>query len=208
MFCPGCGLEDQQSNKFCRACGIDMRPVRSALARPDSITESAMSARDEIGRAVAAKIREARSPAELETVAETVLPEVEKFLESPAEKRLRRLRNGTVVASIGVGVAIALSIIAVFQQKEEFIFLAGLGLITFFIGIGLIVNGVFLTVPKRSLPESKESFDDEPQLSPQAAFVEMPGRTETRDLVPSVTEHTTKHLKRETKSEPRAAADG
>ncbi|MDQ3749938.1 MAG: zinc ribbon domain-containing protein, partial [Acidobacteriota bacterium] len=103
MFCPSCGLEERQLNQFCRACGADLRPVRNALERPDNITQSAASARDEIGRAVAAKIREFKSAKELAEVAEEVLPEIEKFLESPEEKRLRRIRNGMMVASIGLG---------------------------------------------------------------------------------------------------------
>jgi len=100
MFCPSCGLEERQLNQFCRACGADLRPVRNALERPDNITQSAVSARDEIGRAIAAKIREFNSTKELAKVAEEVLPEIEKFLESPEEKRLRRIRNGIMVASI------------------------------------------------------------------------------------------------------------
>src|SRR4051812_49110786 len=110
MFCPGCGLEERQANQFCRACGTDLRHVRQTLERVDNITASAVSARDEIGRAVAARIREAESMHELKKVAEDVLPEIEKFLESPAEKRLRRLRVGTLVSSIGAGASIALTI--------------------------------------------------------------------------------------------------
>lgn len=112
MFCPGCGLEEKQSNQFCRACGTDLRLVRLGLERPDNITASAVSARDEIGRAVAAKIREAESIGHLKIVADDVLPEIEKFLESPAEKRLRRVRSGTIVASIGLGATIAFALVA------------------------------------------------------------------------------------------------
>ncbi len=83
MFCPSCGLEEKQSNQFCRACGSNLNSVRAALARPDSITQSAASARDEIGRAIAFKIREAKSPGELATVAEDVLPEIENFSNRP-----------------------------------------------------------------------------------------------------------------------------
>ena len=68
MYCPDCGLEDKQSNQFCRACGTDLRPVRSAIAQPDTITASAASARDEIGRAFAAKIRDSRNPEDLAVV--------------------------------------------------------------------------------------------------------------------------------------------
>lgn len=204
MFCPGCGLEELQSNQFCRSCGTDMRVIRNAMAMPDSITASAASAREEIGRAVAAKIRETKSTKELAKVTEEVLPEIEKFLESPEEKRLRRLRNGTIISSIGLGVAIALSILSTFGnvfdgKQEEFLFLAGLGLITFFIGIGFVLNGVFLSVPKHSLPERNPHFEpDTLPAQPPQGFLEMPARAETNDLFPSsVTENTTKHLKNE-----------
>src|ERR1041384_4600600 len=106
MFCPGCGSEERQASLYCRACGTDLRQVRVSLERPDSITASAVTAREEIGRAVAQRIREVQDARELKKVAEDVLPEIEKFLESPEEKRLRRMRAGVVVASIGVGVTI------------------------------------------------------------------------------------------------------
>jgi uncharacterized membrane protein YvbJ len=54
MFCPSCGLEEGQLNQFCRACGADLRVVQVALETPDNITQSAVSAREEIGRAIAA----------------------------------------------------------------------------------------------------------------------------------------------------------
>ena len=148
MYCPECGKEENQAVPFCRACGTDLRPVRVAVETPDSITASAMSARDEIGRAVAAKIRETQDTYELKKVAEDVLPEIEKFLESPEEKRLRRMRLGMLIASIGIGAAIGLSLVAVFSRKEEFLFLAGFGFITLFVGLGFLLNGVYLTVPK------------------------------------------------------------
>ncbi len=105
MFCPNCGIEETSVNQFCRACGTDLRSVRFAVESPDSITASAASARDEIGRAVAFKIRETQSVKELKKVVEEVLPEIEKFLESPEEKRLRRVRVGTLISSIGLGAA-------------------------------------------------------------------------------------------------------
>src|SRR5260370_14759877 len=103
MFCPSCGSEERQVSQYCRACGTDLRPVRLSLERPDSITASAVSAREDIGRAVAEKIREVEDADELKRVAEDVLPKIEKFLESPEERRLRRMRAGVIIASIGVG---------------------------------------------------------------------------------------------------------
>src|SRR5260370_40968032 len=92
MFCPSCGSEERQASQFCRACGSDLRAVRVSLERPDSITASAITARQEIGRAIAEKNREGEDAYELKKVAENVLPQIEKILESHEEKRLRRVR--------------------------------------------------------------------------------------------------------------------
>src|SRR5215470_8122764 len=110
MYCPSCGSEERQLSQFCRACGTDLRVVRNSLERPDAITASAASAREQIGLAIADQIRQLRSGKDLERVAEDVLPQFEKFLESPEERRLRRLRAGVVTASIGF----ALSVITFF----------------------------------------------------------------------------------------------
>src|ERR1700686_5746570 len=103
MFCPSCGSEERQATQFCRACGTDLRAVRVSIERPDSITASAVSAREEIGRAIADKIREVEDSYDLKRVAEDVLPQIEKFLESSEEKRLRRIRAGIIVAASGFG---------------------------------------------------------------------------------------------------------
>ncbi|SRR5258705_4248828 len=103
MYCPSCGSEERQLSQFCRACGTDLRVVRTTLERPDAITASAASAREQIGMAVADKIRQMETVRDLETVAEDVLPHFEKFLESPEEKRLRRIRAGVITAAIGLG---------------------------------------------------------------------------------------------------------
>jgi len=195
MFCPDCGLEDKQSNQFCRACGSDLRSVRNAIERPDNITASAASARDEIGRAIAAKIRESRSAEELAVVAEEVLPEVEKFLESPEEKRLRRMRTGMLISSIGLGVAIGISIVSTLMKDGDAIFLAGLGIVCFFIGLGFILNGVFLTVPRKSLHDKSSDADSQRNLDGIRASTNDLVLPEAKNVFSSVTEHTTQHLK-------------
>ncbi len=195
MFCPDCGLEDKQSNQFCRACGGDLRSVRNAHARPDNITASAVSARDEIGRAVAAKIRESSSAAELAVVAEEVLPEVEKFLESPAEKRLRRMRAGMILSSIGLGTAIGISAVSLVMKDDDVIFLAALGVVAFFIGLGFILNGVFLTVPRKDLPDKSSDADSQRELDGTKAQTNDLVLPEASSTFSSVTEHTTRHLK-------------
>src|SRR6266704_1058542 len=136
MFCPGCGSEERQMSQYCRACGTDLRVVRVSLERPDSITASAVSAREDIGRAVAARIREFADARELKKVAEDVLPQIEKFLESPEEKRLRRMRAGVVVSAIGLGATIfmiLMSLVARPADVEGFLAGAGAAIVTFFL---------------------------------------------------------------------------
>ena len=141
MYCPSCGNEERQLSQFCRACGTDLRVVRNSLEHPDAITASAISAREQIGMAVADKIRQL-SAKDLERVAEDVLPPFEKFLESPEEKRLRRIRNGVITASVGLGASLVVALLAL--DKFELLPLITPWLITFFVGIGMIINGCFL----------------------------------------------------------------
>ena len=195
MFCPGCGLEEKNANQFCRACGADMRIVRAALERPDTITASAESAREEIGRSIAAKIRGTNSARELAVVAEDVLPEIEKFLESPAEKRMRRIRKGTIISFIGVGNAVAFTLVSIFV-KEDLLILAGMGVVCFFIGLSFFVNGLLFTVPKKSLADKSEEADTQRALDvADAQTTNELVLPENRNLFSSVTENTTRHLK-------------
>jgi hypothetical protein len=192
MYCPSCGSEERQLNQFCRACGTDLRVVRTSLERPDAITASAVSAREQIGLAVADQIRQLRSGKDLEHVAEDVLPSFEKFLESPEERRLRRLRAGVITASIGFA-ATAIAFIGVLGDSDFFPFMVP-GFITFMIGIGIIINGLLFTLPRKTLPGAtndalaQEALDSAQRLPNELA----PG---TRPHLASVTEHTTHHLK-------------
>lgn len=197
MFCPECGIEERQSNQFCRACGTDLRRVRGAIEMPDSVTASAASAREEIGRAIATKIRDTQSAEELSVVAEDVLPEIEKFLESPEEKRLRRMRLGMLLSSIGLGAAIGITFVSAFMGDRDVIFLAALGVITFFLGLGFILNGVLLTVPKKQMLDRSSDADSQRQLDGLRAEtneLSLPQPTAAASFH-SVTEHTTRHLK-------------
>ncbi len=195
MFCPDCGIEERQANQFCRACGTDLRNVRLAVETSDSITASAVSARDEIGRAVAAKIRETQGAYELKKVAEDVLPEIEKFLESPEEKRMRRMRVGMLLSCIGLGAAIGITLVSMVMKDSDVIFMAALGLVTFFLGLGFILNGVFLTVPKKCLADRSSDADSQRRLDGITGTTNDLKLPEPASLFSSVTENTTKHLK-------------
>lgn len=209
MYCPSCGSEERQLSQFCRACGTDLRIVRNSLENPDAVTQSAVSAREHIGMAVADKIRQMSTAKELERVAEDVLPHFEKFLESPEEKRLRRIRAGIVTAAIGLGATIILLVMA--MDKGDILPFVTPALITFLVGIGVIVNGLVFTVPNKSLPgdaydalsqkvlDSGANMNRLPYEAPAAASLPA-GTNLTNELTPSprsqpsITEHTTHHL--------------
>ncbi|MBP9110522.1 MAG: zinc ribbon domain-containing protein [Pyrinomonadaceae bacterium] len=198
MFCPECGIEDHNANQFCRACGVDLRRVRSTIEMPDSITASAATAREEIGRAIASKIREARGSDELAVVAEEVLPEIEKFLESPAEKRLRRMRTGVTIASIGLGVTVAILFAASFMVKrdEDFLFILSVGgIVTLFIGLGFLLNGFLLTVPKTDVQNRASDAEGQRILDSLGGTTNDLKLPEATSLFSSVTEETTTRLK-------------
>jgi hypothetical protein len=173
------------------------------LERPDAITESAVSARDHIGRAIADKIRMTESASELKKVAEEVLPEIERFLESPAERRLRRLRAGMIMAFIGLGGTLGGIVASLID--EGFIVLVIPGLIMLFIGLAVMLNGLMFTLPrKRVMDHADEALAQKTLDSALKAGIHATGlvpeapanalNPDERTLA-SVTEHTTHQLK-------------
>jgi hypothetical protein len=191
MFCPSCGSE--QRGQYCRSCGTDLWRVRNALEKPEAATASSISAHDEIGRAVAEKIREMKSVKDLSKVVEEVLPGIAEFLETPEEKRLRRIRTGVITAAIGLGAALAFAILGVLNKENGLFFVACLGLTTLLIGLGLLLNGWHFTTPQ------KLNKDQAPEPSAQTATDNLldlaPKPTAQQALFPpTVTEHTTHQL--------------
>ena len=211
MFCPNCGSEERQATQYCRACGVDLRAIRVSLERPDSITASAVSAREEIGRAVAQKIREVEDPKDLKAVAEDVLPQIEKFLESYEEKRLRRVRAGTIIAASGLGagtLGLIMSAVVTGPDIEAALWIGGLGITAFTLGLGFILNGLLFTKPRKALdnrsPDAKiQNLLDSAYTPPQVRSDETPMlRSPTTSNLgegkgASVTEHTTLNLKKD-----------
>ena len=204
MYCPSCGSDERQLSQFCRACGTDLRVVRNSLENPDAITQSAISAREHIGMAVADKIRQLSTAKDLETIAEDVLPEFEKFLESPEEKRLRRIRAGVISAAIGLGASLVVLLMAM-ENIQVFPYITP-ALITFLVGIGVIINGLLFTVPRKTLPGDVNDALAQRALDTGLNRIphEIPApKNLTNELPPvrkpqaaaSVTEHTTHHLK-------------
>ena len=207
MYCPTCGSEERQISQYCRACGTDLRVVRRGLETPDLITASAVSAREQISQVMAEKIREMETANDLKRVAEDVLPQIEKFLESPEEKRLRRVRAGVITAASGLGAAL-LIFLASLDARDLLPFVA-LGLIAFFVGLGLVINGLVFTVPRKGIVDRSEEALAQRELESRMQNASPVNQLSsfsqsTNDLAgpsdrmmsrPSITEHTTHQLK-------------
>lgn len=209
MYCPTCGSEERQLSQYCRACGTDLRAVRQGLERPDTITASAVSAREQISRALADRIRQLETSKDLEHVAEDVLPQLEKFLESPEEKRLRRLRAGVITALVGFGVSLAIFLASL--GADDLIPFVAVGLIVFLVGLGIVINGLVFTIPRRTLADRSAEAESQRELESQIQNLapanqlrpfapttnDLPTSPDQRVARPSVTEHTTHQLRQD-----------
>ena len=149
----------------------------------------------------------------MERFAHSVLPEVEKFLESPEEKRLRRLRAGTITALVSLAVGIpSMLLIAVVDKRGPQIGLGWLSvfaLISFATGLALLINGLLFSKPRKEIADrsshalAQDLLDGGYARPPAGSRVEANPHLRaptTSNLVHppgSVTEHTTLHLKSE-----------
>jgi hypothetical protein len=197
MFCPGCGLSEERPVQFCRSCGTDLGVVRDSLAQPDAVGNSIANAREEIARAVAARIQ----TGEWWHVG-AMVPEVEKLFESPAERRLRllrkeeavrlrRVRAGVITAASGLGLLALFAILSL--HKPDVLLMAGPALVVFFIGLGIMLNGLLFTVKKTSALLADQDLANSTTLSGGLlASSSTPARSSF--LPSSVTDQTTRHL--------------
>jgi len=144
-------------------------------------------------------------------VTDSVLPQVEKFLESPEEKRLRRIRAGIILGAVGFGagmLGLIWSAVAQAGDVEAAVLVGGLGIIAFAIGLGIVLNGLLFTKPRgnvadRSSEEERQNLLDSVYTAPHVRSTETPMlRSPTTSNLASekgasVTEHTTLNLKKD-----------
>jgi hypothetical protein len=124
---------------------------------------------------------------------------MEKFLQSPEEKRLRRLRAGVITTGIGMA-AFAASFLATLAE-EDFAILLIPTFITFMTGLSVVINGLLFTLPrKKSSGHLDESLPSGLRGMTPPVYQQPLINARTNDLalpspMPSVTDHTTHHLK-------------
>jgi hypothetical protein len=187
MFCPQCGSNQSDQLKFCKSCGANLFAVRHAVSTRDTDHEFDWSKT---------------------WVAEMMLSETERKKRKEELKRQRgitpesrshkEIKAGVITASVGMGLAVFLSVFM------EGIILSGniaadvapilsrlwvVGVIPFFIGLGLLINGLFVKSSGQTGPKPGVLEREAEQLSLP------PGdASEFAPSPSSVTEHTTRQL--------------
>ena len=199
MFCPNCALEDRSQSQFCRACGTELHVVRNTLERTDAIASSAVTAREEIGHAIAARIKELRSARDLKKIVEDVLPQVEKFLETPEERRMRYLRAGILTAAVGFGALLSFLLLSSILRDEGMVLslmAAGCSTVIFLVGLGIVVNARWFTVVPKGTSATLGTIKQQiltDMISTGSLPQEPPAKTPSN--IASVTEGTTRELR-------------
>ena len=192
MFCPGCGIQVSDDLKFCRKCGSNLHGAREGMvSRP-------VEEKPDWSQSWAANIILAK---ELE----------ERMRGTPEERRLNEIKGGVITSLTGVGLMIFLYFflnIVAEKAGDAAEIVRGLwmvGIIPTLVGIGLIINGVFVSRRLSSLKEEQAQTKVSASPAPQA----LPAKTTNHlvvDITPSnggsVTEDSTLHL-----TEPVAAPE-
>src|SRR5262245_28007029 len=185
MFCPGCGLQVSDDLKFCRQCGANLQGAREGMmSRPTE--ENPDWSKGWVANVLLAK--------EIQ----------ERMRGTPEERRLKEIKGGVITSLVGLGITIFLYFFFEVLAKEnagaggEILRIMWLtGIIPFLVGVGLLINGFF--VSRRLVkPKEEQAQSAMPTSQAPAAF---PAKTTNQlvvDAAPSagasVTEDPTAHL--------------
>lgn len=189
MFCPRCGANQSEDLKFCNLCGANLNAVRQVVDTKETTKKFDWSDTWVAEMFLSGDAHERRK-LEIER-ARGLTPEV---------KRYNEIKAGVITASVGISLMLFLS---VFMQgiinggklpndtAEILSHVWFVGVIPLFVGLALIINGVF--VSKKIVEAAKRSALPEREVNPPQLR-----SADTTEFVPSpfsVTEETTKHLR-------------
>src|SRR6266478_4687286 len=194
MFCPKCGSSQNDELKFCKLCGANLFAVRQVVDNREAVEKFDWT-RTWVAEMFMSPDEKKRRKEEIERQ-RGITPEM---------KRYNEIKAGVITGTVGIGIAIFLY---VFMQG---IILSGnvtpnaaeilsrlwiAGVLPLFVGISLIVNGLFVSrelveIARRDSQNAANSLEQQPNRQ----SLEPADTTEFAPPGFSVTEQTTKHLR-------------
>ena len=193
MFCPQCGSSQSDELKFCKLCGSNLHAVRQILSAREPEEKFDWS-KTWVSEMFLSEAERTRRKLEMERQ-QGITPEV---------KRYNEIKAGVITSCVGVALAIFLF---VFMQGVILANVPGAaaeilsrlwiaGVIPLFVGIALIINGLF--VSKKLVEIDRQGSWRKPnELERDAEPASLPPAN-TAEIIPSsfsVTEGTTRHLR-------------
>ena len=201
MFCPGCGLQITDDLKFCRQCGANLHGVRDAMSSRDTGVKLDRSK---------PWWAEMIYPSEELRRLRNLTAEEKLLIEE--KKRLNEIRGGVITSLVGVGIMIFFyfffDVVARQESGVDAEIIRRLwmtGIIPFLVGVGLLINGFFvsrrLVKLSEQLARAATSASRAPIAQPTAQAGALEAKTTDQlivDAAPaagySVTEDSTAHL--------------
>jgi len=194
MFCPRCGSNQSEDLKFCKVCGANLSAVRQAVDTRNA-GEKTDRSKPWFAEMTLSDAESRRRQEELDHQ-RGIGPEL---------KRYNEIKGGVITASTGLALTIFLHvfmkglIVSGSVSPEAAQILSRLwvaGVIPLFIGIALIINGMF--VSKRQAEVSRRAAQTGFGPSEKDTHPLELQSGQTTEFIPSgfsVTEGTTKHLR-------------
>ena len=193
MFCPQCGSSQSDDLKFCKTCGANLQAVRLAVA----------------ARAPGEKFDWGKTWVAEMFLSESERKKREEELErqrgiTPEVKRYNEIKGGVITSFVGLALMIFLSIFMegiirggkIPPDAAEIISRLWIaGVFPFFVGLGLMINGIF--VSKRQAEAARRAQHATPDALREGADARAIRSADTSEFITpdySVTEGTTKHL--------------
>jgi hypothetical protein len=201
MYCPQCSTSQSDDLKFCKSCGANLQAVRQALTTPD--TDAKTNEKFDWSKTWVADIL--LSPEEQKRRKR----EQQTSLDAE-ESRYKEIKAGVITSSVGLSVMIFLFVFmqglvqggAVQPPEAEILKRLWIaGVIPFFIGLGLIFNGVI--VSKKLVELAKREIEQRERVrtmelaarSKENSGLPAADWSAVEGSIPSVTEHTTRELR-------------
>ncbi|MBC7929923.1 MAG: zinc ribbon domain-containing protein [Rubrivivax sp.] len=193
MFCPKCGVNQSDDMKFCKTCGANLQAVRQVIDAGGAGEKFDWS-KTWVAEMFLSEGERKRRDEELERQ-RGITPEI---------KRFKEIKGGVIMACIGIALMIFLYVFMmgivlggkVPHDEAEIISRIWIaGVIPFFIGLALLINGMF--VSKKQVEIARREQQVGPDVLSEVTQRQALRAGNTAEIIPpgfSVTEGTTKHL--------------